>query len=164
MQLISTRKTSGRSYQVWATLNMPEHTQLKATSAKVSFEKKINNKTIYLYWWIMLYGWYEVDICVYMVFELLVILMIKESSNLIGVKLTEGLILVWWWWMMMNCFCNDQRKAFSLISTRDHCQISSPSRITDTPRAGFEPAQNLSSGLVEWSCAVVITSTTWRHV
>ena len=42
----------------------------------------------------MLYGWYEVDICVYMVFELLVILMIKESSNLIGVKLTEGLILV----------------------------------------------------------------------
>ena len=25
------------------------------------------------------------------------------------------------------------------------------------PQAGFEPAQNLSSGLVEWSCAVVIT-------
>ena len=26
-------------------------------------------------------------------------------------------------------------------------------------QAGFEPAQNLSSGLVEWSCAVVITTT-----
>ena len=30
-------------------------------------------------------------------------------------------------------------------------------QISNTPRAGFEPAQNLSSGLVEWSCAVVIT-------
>ena len=53
--------------------------------------------------------------------------------------------------MMMNCFCDmvDRRKAFSLISSRDHCQRSSPSRISDTPQAGFEPAQNLSSGLVE---------------
>ena len=68
--------------------------------------------------------------------------------------------------MMMNCFCGmvDRRKAFSLISSRDHCQRSSPSRISDTPRAWFEPAQNLSSGLVEWSCAVVITTTTRRHI
>ena len=53
--------------------------------------------------------------------------------------------------MMVNCFCGmvDRRKAFSLIFSRDHCQRSSPSRISDTPRAGFEPAQNLSSGLVE---------------
>ena len=53
--------------------------------------------------------------------------------------------------MMMNCVCGmaDQRKAFSFISSRDHCQRSSPSQIADTPRAGFEPAQNLSSGLVE---------------
>ena len=53
--------------------------------------------------------------------------------------------------MMMNCFCGmvHQRKTFSLISSRDHCQRSSPSRISDTPRAWFEPAQNLSSGLVE---------------
>ena len=37
--------------------------------------------------------------------------------------------------MMMNCFCGmiDRRKAFSLISSRDNCQRSSPSRITDTP-------------------------------
>ena len=67
--------------------------------------------------------------------------------------------------MMMNFFCGmvDQRKAFSLISSRDHCQRSSPSRISDTPRAGFEPAQNLSSGLVEWSCAVVITAIPWTN-
>ena len=53
--------------------------------------------------------------------------------------------------MMMNCFCGmvDRRKAFSPISSRDHCQRSSPSRNSDTPRGGFEPAQNLSSGLVE---------------
>ena len=41
--------------------------------------------------------------------------------------------------MMMNCFCGmvDQRKVFSLIFSRDHCQRSSPSQISDTPRAGF---------------------------
>ena len=67
--------------------------------------------------------------------------------------------------MMMNCFCGmvGRRKAFSLISSRDHCQWSSPSRISDMSRAGFEPAQNLSSGLIEWSCAVVITTTPRRH-
>ena len=67
--------------------------------------------------------------------------------------------------MMMNCFCGmvDRRKAFSLISSWDHCQRSSPSRISDMPQAGFEPAQNLSSGLVEWSCTVVITTTPWHH-
>ena len=52
---------------------------------------------------------------------------------------------------MMNCFCGmaDQRKVFSLISSRDHYQRSSPSRISDTLQAGFEPVQNLSSGSVE---------------
>ena len=68
--------------------------------------------------------------------------------------------------MMMNCFCGmvDWRKAFNLISGRDHCQISSPLWISDTPSAGFEPAQNLSSGLDEGSCAVVITTTPWHHI
>ena len=53
--------------------------------------------------------------------------------------------------MMMNCFCGmvDRRKAFSLISSRDHCQRSSPSRISDTPEAGFEPAHIMSSGFIE---------------
>ena len=36
-----------------------------------------------------------------------------------------------------------------LISSQDHCQRSSPWRNSDTQRAGFEPAQNLSSGVVE---------------
>ena len=62
--------------------------------------------------------------------------------------------------MMMNCFCGmvDRWKAFSLISSQDYCQRSSPSWISNKPQAGFEPAQHLSSGLVEWSCAVVITT------
>ena len=66
-----------------------------------------------------------------------------------------------WWMMMMNCFCGivDGQKAFSLISSRDHCQRSSPSWISDMPWAGFEPAQNLSSGFVEWSCAVSLSQT-----
>ena len=49
----------------------------------------------------------------------------------------------------------DRQKIFSLIFSQDHCQGSSSSRISDTPWAGFEPAQNLSSGIVEWSWAVV---------
>ena len=43
--------------------------------------------------------------------------------------------------MMMNCFCAivDQRKTFSLISSRDHCLRSSLLRISDKPRTGLEP-------------------------
>ena len=65
---------------------------------------------------------------------------------------------------LMNYFCGmvDRRKAISLISSRNHCQRSSPSRISDMPRTVFEPAQNLSLGLVGWSCAVVITTTPRR--
>ena len=70
-------------------------------------------------------------------------------------------ILYWW----MNSFCGmaDGRKAVSLVSKRNHCQRSSSSRISDMPRTGFEPAQNLSSGFVEWSYALVITTTTRRQ-
>ena len=51
---------------------------------------------------------------------------------------------------LINCFCGmvDQRKAFNHISSRNHCQRSSPSRISDTSQTGFEPAQYLSSGFV----------------
>ena len=52
----------------------------------------------------------------------------------------------------MNCFfCGmvDRRKAFSLISNRDHCQRFSPWQISNTPRAGLEPALNESSGFAE---------------
>ena len=53
--------------------------------------------------------------------------------------------------MMMNCFCGmvDQRMALSFISSRDHCQKSSPSRISETPQAGFEPAHNLVQALLK---------------
>ena len=62
--------------------------------------------------------------------------------------------------MMMNCLCSivNQRKTFSLICSQDLCQRSSPSRISDAPRAGYEHAHNLSSGLVELRCAVVTTT------
>ena len=62
----------------------------------------------------------------------------------------------------LNCFCGmvDRRNAFSLISSRDHRQRSSPSRIFDMPPAGFEPVQNLSSGLIEWSAV----ANCWRIV
>ena len=70
--------------------------------------------------------------------------------------------------MMMNYFCGmvDRRKAFNLISSRGHCQRSSPSRISDMPQARFDPAQNLGSGLVEWSRSVVISTTpekSWKE-
>ena len=58
----------------------------------------------------------------------------------------------------------DRGKTFSLISSWDHCQRSSPSRISDMLQAGFEPAQNSSSCLVEWSCAAVIMTTPWHHL
>ena len=64
---------------------------------------------------------------------------------------------------MMNCFCSivDQWKMSSLISSRDYYQRSSLLQISDMLRAGFEPAQNLSSGFVECSRSVVITTTRW---
>ena len=65
----------------------------------------------------------------------------------------------------MNCFCVMvyPRKEFRLISCWDHDQRSSLSWISDTLRAGFKPTQNLSSDLLEWVFAVVITTTPRRH-
>ena len=67
--------------------------------------------------------------------------------------------------MLMNCLCGmvDRRKTFSLNSSRDHCQRFSPSRISDTPRAGFEPALNPSSDFVECRFTIVTTITPRRH-
>ena len=67
--------------------------------------------------------------------------------------------------MMKNCFWGmvDRRKAFNLISSLDHCHRSSPSRISNTTWVAFEPAQNLSSGFVEWSCVAVIITTPRCH-
>ena len=46
--------------------------------------------------------------------------------------------------MIMNFFCGmvNRRKAFSLISSWDHCQRSSPSWISDTPQAGQLPLRH----------------------
>ena len=88
---------------------------------------------------------------------------LKAFSPMQNEKFTNHLLMMM---MMMNCSCGmvDRRKAFSLISSRDLCQRSSPSRISDTQRAGTGPAQNLSSGLVEWSCAGAITTTPRRRL
>ena len=66
--------------------------------------------------------------------------------------------------MMVNCFCGmvDRWKTFRLFSNRDHCQRSSPSRISDMLQAEVKSALNLNSDLAEWSCVIVIT-TTHRH-
>ena len=89
----------------------------------------------------------------------------KEAKTL-GLKLNRSfLTMMTTTMMMMNYFCDmvDRRKAFSFISSGDHGQISSPSRISDTQQGEFEPAQKLSSGLGNWSCAVVITTTQRNH-
>ena len=44
---------------------------------------------------------------------------------------------------------DDRQKVLSLIFSQDHCQKFSPWPISYKLRAGFEAAQNLSSGSVE---------------
>ena len=80
--------------------------------------------------------------------------------------LIQGNMMMMMMMMMMNCFRGmvDWQKEFSLISSQDHRQRSSPSQISDMLQAGFEPAQNLSLGFVEWRCVVVITTTQWHHM
>ena len=48
-------------------------------------------------------------------------------------------------------FCGmfDRRKAFNRIPSQGNCQRSSLSRVSDTPKAGLEPAQSLTSDFVE---------------
>ena len=88
-------------------------------------------------------------------------LAIGSCSKILMMMMMMMMMMMLMIMMMMNCYyCMvDRRKTFSLISNRDHCQRSSPSCISNMPRAGPEPALNLSLGLVEWNCAVVITTT-----
>ena len=51
-----------------------------------------------------------------------------------------------------------------MVDRRKMFRRSSPSQISDTPRAGFEPAQNLSSSFVEGNYAVVITTSPRLHI
>ena len=59
--------------------------------------------------------------------------------------------------IMKNCLCRmaGRWNALSIVSGRD-CFQSISSSYTSTPREGFKPAQNLSSGFVEWSSAIVL--------
>ena len=63
-----------------------------------------------------------------------------------GLKSLQSIFIAisrWWWrWIVFWCLV-DRWKAFSFISSWDHCLRSSPFRISDTPRAGFEPARGL---------------------
>ena len=71
-------------------------------------------------------------------------------------------VLTWWWWIVFVVWLTDERRLTLFPAgtiVRDPHHRESPTR-----RAGFEPAQNLSSGLVEWSCAVVITNTPRCHI
>ena len=65
------------------------------------------------------------------------------------------------WWIVFVVWLTDERRLALFPAgtiVRDLHHRESPTR-----RAGFEPAQNLSLGLVEWSCAVVITTTPRCH-
>ena len=66
--------------------------------------------------------------------------------------------------MMMNCLSGivARWKMISLISSQGHCHRLSSLQISDTPRAEFEPVQNLCAGLAESSCVVVSTTTPRR--
>ena len=66
--------------------------------------------------------------------------------------------------MMMDddeLFCGiaDRRTEFIALFPDETSQRSSSFPTSKTPWAGFEPAQNPSSSLVEWSCAAAITTT-----
>lgn len=67
--------------------------------------------------------------------------------------------------MMINCIweMTDHQKALSLFSMQSNCQMFSPSHTSGVPHAGLESVQNLSSGSVKWSYAVVIAITPWCH-
>ena len=94
---------------------------------------------------------------------------IKWRKNIISCKVMFEQYTKWWWWWWYD---DDEElflwygwptKDVNPISSWDHCQRFSPSRISDTPRGGLEPVQNLSVGLVEWSYSAVITATLRRH-
>ena len=65
---------------------------------------------------------------------------LKEDQNSLRNIINMMMMMV-----MNGLFCGtvDWRKAFWLISSWHNCQRSSPSPISDTPRAGLELAQNL---------------------
>ena len=82
----------------------------------------------------------------------------KESYFLWSKSWIIELLWVWLWWIVFLA-CLTKGRCFALFPAGTNCQGSSPLQISDTLQAEFEPAENLSSGLVDWSCAVVMTAT-----
>ena len=68
--------------------------------------------------------------------------------------------------MKVNCFCGMvvDKRHLALFSFGANFQRFSPSAISETPGAKFEPAQNMSSDFFEESCAVLITTKPWHHI
>ena len=58
----------------------------------------------------------------------------------------------WWWWTVFVVW----------LTSRNCCQRSWLLQIFGTTEVGFEPAQNISSNFVEWSCAILITTRPWH--
>ena len=69
----------------------------------------------------------------------------------------------WWWWWIVFGNGWPMKSVKSYLQPGPKPERFSPSLISDTPRAGFEPAKNTSSGFAERRCAVVITATAQRH-
>ena len=61
----------------------------------------------------------------------------------------------WWWWIVFVVWLTDERH---LVVFPAGIIVRYPHH-RESPRAGFEPAQNMNSALDEWSCVVVITTT-----
>ena len=67
--------------------------------------------------------------------------------------------------VMMNYFCGDvvdRRKAYSRISSWGYCKILT---IVNVPHAASRvwTCVDNDSGLANWSCAIVVTTTLRRH-
>ena len=77
--------------------------------------------------------------------------MIMKKMVMMLMLMLMLLLMMMMMMMMMNSFCGmvDRRKALSPISSRHHYHGPSRSQISDTPRAIFESAENLSSDFDE---------------
>ena len=69
--------------------------------------------------------------------------------------------LVWWWWIIFVVWLTNKRRLAlfpvgTIVRDPHHCE--SPTRC----KQGLN-LRRTDSGLVEWSCAVVITTTPRRH-
>ena len=135
---------------------------IPATDAKILIDKSINtiiflfsdnlgyNFEISFYYFFSFFIYvFEIIFCnliwarvfeeLWFVRNLSLIIVIKQISSGIFFVGDDNVVFAEW--------LADERR-LCLIFSRDHCQKSSPSRISNTPRARFEPVQNLNSVFV----------------